>query len=62
MSTRVCYHAVVDRITNKAVVFACCLAAAGCELSEEDEDAVGIAKGTRELTLSLAVEHRKERT
>ena len=61
MSTRVCYHAAMDRITNKAVVFACCLAAAGCELSEEGEDAVEIAKGTREPTLSLAVEHRKER-
>lgn len=61
MSTRVCYHAAMDRITNKAVVFACRLAAAGCELSEEGEDAVEISKGTRELALSLAVEHRKER-
>lgn len=61
MSTRVCYHAAMDRITNEAVVFACCLAAAGCELSGEGEDAVEIAKGTRKLTLSLAVEHRKER-
>ena len=51
----------MDRITNKAFVFACCLAAAGRELSEEGEDAVGIAKGTRELAFSLAVEHRKER-
>lgn len=51
----------MDRITNEAVVFACCLAAAGCELSGEGEDAVEIAKGTRKLTLSLAVEHRKER-
>lgn len=51
----------MDRITNKAVVFACRLAAAGCELSEEGEDAVGIAKETCELVLSPAVEHRKER-
>ena len=61
MGTRVCYHAAMDRITNKAVVFACRLAAAGCELSEEGEDAVEIAEGTRELALSLDVEHRKER-
>lgn len=51
----------MDGITNKAVVFACRLTAAGCELSEEDEDAVEIPKGTHKLALSLAVEHRKER-
>lgn len=51
----------MDRLTNKAIVLACCLAAAGCELSGEGEDAVEIAKGTRELALSLAAEHRKER-
>ena len=48
------------RLTNKAIVPACRLAAAGCELSEEGEDAVEISKGARELALSLAVEHRKE--
>lgn len=51
----------MDRITNKAVVFACRPTAAGYELSEEGEDAVEIAEGTRELALSLDVEHRKER-
>ena len=51
----------MDRITNKAIVPASCLAAAGCELSEEGEDATEIAKGTCELALSLAVAHCKER-
>ena len=50
----------MNRFTNKAIVPASCLAAAGCELSGEGEDAVEIAKGTRELALSLDVEHRKE--
>lgn len=51
----------MNRFTNKAIVPASCLAATGCELSEEGEDAVEISKGIRELALSLAVEHRKER-
>ncbi|MEE1455162.1 MAG: hypothetical protein UF420_07725 [Ellagibacter isourolithinifaciens] len=51
----------MDRLTNKAIVLACCLAAAGDELSGECRDATEIARGTRELALSLAVEHRKER-
>lgn len=46
---------------TRQFVFAYRLAAAGCELSEEGEDAVEIAEGTRELALSLDVEHRKER-
>lgn len=50
----------MDRLTNKAVVLACRLAVASGELSGEGEDAVEIAKGTRELALSLDVEHRKE--
>lgn len=51
----------MDRLTNKAVILACCLAVASGELSGECKDAVEIAKGTRELALSLDVEHRKER-
>lgn len=51
----------MDRLTNKAIVLACCLAIAGGELSGECKDATEIARGTRELALSLAVEHHKER-
>ncbi len=51
----------MDRLANKAIVLACCLAAAGGELSGECKDATEIARETRELALSLAVEHRKER-
>lgn len=49
----------MDRFTNKANVLACCLAAAGYELSEEG--AAEIEKGTRELALSPTAAHRKER-
>lgn len=51
----------MNRLTNKAIVLACCLAVASGELSEECKDVTEIARGTRELALSLAVEHRKER-
>lgn len=51
----------MDRLTNKAIVLACCLAVAGGELSGECKDATEIARETRELALSLTVEHRKER-
>lgn len=51
----------MDRLTNKAIVLACCLAVAGGELSGECKDATEIARETRELALFLAVEHRKER-
>ena len=51
----------MDRLTSKAIVLACCLAVAGGELSGECKDITKISKGTRELALSLAVEHRKER-
>lgn len=51
----------MDGLTNKAIVLACCLAVAGGELSGECKDATEIARGTRELALSLTVEHRKER-
>jgi hypothetical protein len=51
----------MNRLTNKAIVLACCLAVTSGELSGECKDATEIARGTRELALSLAVEHRKER-
>lgn len=51
----------MDRLTNKAIVLACYLAVASGELSGECKDATEIARGTRELELSLTVEHRKER-
>lgn len=51
----------MDRLTNKAIVLACYLAVASGELSGECKDAIEIARGTRKLALSLAVEHRKER-
>ena len=51
----------MDRLTNKAIVLACRLAVASGELSGECKDATEIARETRELALSLAVEHRKER-
>lgn len=51
----------MDRIMNKAIVLACCLAIASGELSGECKDAIEIARETRELALSLTVEHRKER-
>ena len=51
----------MNRLTNKAIVLACCLAVASGELSEECKDAAEITKRTRELALSLALEHRKER-
>lgn len=51
----------MDRLANKAIVLACCLAVAGDELSGECKDAAEIARGTRELVLFLTVEHRKER-
>lgn len=51
----------MNRLTNKAIVLACCLAVASGELSEECKDVTEIARGTRELELSLTVEHRKER-
>lgn len=46
---------------NKAIVLACCMAVASGELSGECKDATEIARGTHELALSLAAEHRKER-
>lgn len=51
----------MNRLTNKAIVLACCLAVASGELSEECKEATEIARETRELALSLDVEHRKER-
>jgi len=51
----------MDRLTNKAIFLACCLAVAGGELSGECRYATEIARRTRELALSLVVEHRKER-
>ncbi|WP_419063775.1 hypothetical protein [Ellagibacter isourolithinifaciens] len=51
----------MDRLTNKAIVLACCLAVASGELSGECKDAAEIVKEACELALSLAVEHRKER-
>lgn len=51
----------MDRLTNKTIVLACCLAVASGELSGECKDATEIARETRELELSLTVEHRKER-
>ena len=43
-----CYHAPMERITDKAIVLACCLAVAGCELSSEG------AQGTQPEALALA--------